>query len=148
VGERGVRLHREAEEGRLHVPRPRGRATARPRSGRLRDGGLRRTVPRGHDERVHRHVVRAGRAHQVARARRSKAKGRSGGPSPYRGPVPATIRIGTCSWADEGLVREWYPRGVSSSEARLRHYAERFDVVEVDSPFYALPTPETAARWA
>jgi uncharacterized protein YecE (DUF72 family) len=62
--------------------------------------------------------------------------------------VAATIRIGTCSWADEGLVREWYPRGVSSSEARLRHYAERFDVVEVDSPFYALPTPETTARWA
>jgi uncharacterized protein YecE (DUF72 family) len=62
--------------------------------------------------------------------------------------VAATIRIGTCSWADEGLVREWYPRGVSSSEARLRYYAERFDVVEVDSPFYALPAPETTARWA
>jgi uncharacterized protein YecE (DUF72 family) len=75
-------------------------------------------------------------------------RGRSGGPSSYRGTVAATIRIGTCSWADEGLVRAWYPRGVSSAEARLRHYAERFDVVEVDSPFYALPSPETAARWA
>ena len=58
------------------------------------------------------------------------------------------IRLGTCSWADEGLVKNWYPRGVRTSEARLRHYAERFDTVEVDSPFYRLPSPETAARWA
>jgi uncharacterized protein YecE (DUF72 family) len=58
------------------------------------------------------------------------------------------IRIGICSWADEGLVKRWYPRGVSSAEARLRYYAERFDCVEVDSPFYRLPAPETAAKWA
>jgi uncharacterized protein YecE (DUF72 family) len=62
--------------------------------------------------------------------------------------MAATVRIGTCSWADEGLVKHWYPRGVSSAEARLRHYAERFDVVEVDSPFYHLPAPEVAAKWA
>ena len=58
------------------------------------------------------------------------------------------VRIGTCSWADEGLIKTWYPRGVSSAAARLGYYAERFDTVEVDSPFYALPAPETAARWA
>jgi uncharacterized protein YecE (DUF72 family) len=62
--------------------------------------------------------------------------------------VAATVRIGTCSWADDGLVKHWYPRGVSNAEARLRYYAARFDVVEVDSPFYHLPAPETAARWA
>ncbi len=60
----------------------------------------------------------------------------------------APIRIGTCSWADEGLVKRWYPRGVSSPAARLTYYAERFDTVEVDSPFYHLPSPETAAKWA
>ncbi len=49
------------------------------------------------------------------------------------------VRLGTCSWADEGLLRAWYPRGVSTAEKRLRYYAERFDMVEVDSPFYALP---------
>ncbi|MDQ3822964.1 MAG: DUF72 domain-containing protein [Actinomycetota bacterium] len=58
------------------------------------------------------------------------------------------VRIGVCSWADEGLLTRWYPRGVSSPRARLAYYAERFDTVEVDSPFYRLPTPETAARWA
>jgi uncharacterized protein YecE (DUF72 family) len=60
----------------------------------------------------------------------------------------APIRLGTCSWADEGLVKRWYPRGVSSPAARLAYYAEHFDVVEVDSPFYHLPSPETAAKWA
>lgn len=60
----------------------------------------------------------------------------------------AVVRIGTCSWADEGLVKTWYPRGVSSAAARLGYYAKRFDIVEVDSPFYALPAPETAGRWA
>jgi uncharacterized protein YecE (DUF72 family) len=60
----------------------------------------------------------------------------------------ATVRLGTCSWADEGLVKVWYPRDVRTASARLRHYAERFDTVEVDSPFYRLPSPETAARWA
>jgi uncharacterized protein YecE (DUF72 family) len=62
--------------------------------------------------------------------------------------VTATVRLGTCSWADEGLVKHWYPRGVSSAEARLRYYADHFDVVEVDSPFYRLPAPEVAAKWA
>ena len=59
-----------------------------------------------------------------------------------------TVRLGTCSFADDGLVRHWYPRGVSSPAARLAYYAERFDVVEVDAPYYRLPQPETAAKWA
>ena len=62
--------------------------------------------------------------------------------------MAATVRIGTCSWADEGLLKAWYPRGVSTAEARLRYYAERFDVVEVDSPYYALPDPAVTERWA
>jgi uncharacterized protein YecE (DUF72 family) len=62
--------------------------------------------------------------------------------------VAAIVRIGICSWADEGLLRAWYPRGVSTGERRLRYYAERFDVVEVDSPYYALPDPAVTERWA
>ena len=58
------------------------------------------------------------------------------------------VRIGVCSWADDGLLKSWYPRQVRTAEARLRYYADRFDTVEVDSPFYRLPAPETAARWA
>ena len=62
--------------------------------------------------------------------------------------MPATVRIGTCSFADEGLVKTWYPRGVSTATARLRYYGERFDTVEVDSPFYHLPDPAVTGRWA
>ena len=62
--------------------------------------------------------------------------------------MAATVRLGTCSWADEGLLKTWYPRGVSSPAARLGYYAERFDTVKVDSPFYALPDPAVTGRWA
>jgi uncharacterized protein YecE (DUF72 family) len=62
--------------------------------------------------------------------------------------VPATVRLGTCSFADEGLLKAWYPRGVSTSKARLAYYAERFDAVEVDSPYYHLPDPAVTGRWA
>jgi len=62
--------------------------------------------------------------------------------------MSATVLLGTCSWADEGLLKTWYPRGVSTAEKRLRYYAKRFDTVEVDSPFYALPDPAVTGRWA
>ncbi|MDQ3122163.1 MAG: DUF72 domain-containing protein [Actinomycetota bacterium] len=62
--------------------------------------------------------------------------------------MAATVRLGTCSFADEGLLKHWYPRGVSSPTARLAYYGERFDTVEVDSPYYHLPDPEVTGRWA
>ncbi|MCS7007875.1 MAG: DUF72 domain-containing protein, partial [Gaiellaceae bacterium] len=62
--------------------------------------------------------------------------------------TPPRIRLGICSFADEGLVKTWYPRGVSTPKARLAYYAERFDTVEVDSPYYHLPEPAVTARWA
>jgi uncharacterized protein YecE (DUF72 family) len=62
--------------------------------------------------------------------------------------VPATVRLGTCSFADEGLVKTWYPKGVSTSKARLAYYAERFDTVEIDSPYYHLPDPAVTGHWA
>ena len=45
-------------------------------------------------------------------------------------------------------MRSWYPRGVSTPTARLAYYAERFDTVEVDSPYYHLPDPAVTRRWA
>lgn len=59
------------------------------------------------------------------------------------------IKVGTSSWADQMLVRSgWYPRGVNSPAGRLGFYAERFGLVEVDTSYYAIPTPETAEGWA
>jgi uncharacterized protein YecE (DUF72 family) len=59
-----------------------------------------------------------------------------------------SVRVGTCSWADDSLSKLWYPPGVSSAEARLRWYADHFDTVEVNSSYYALPTAEMATAWA
>jgi uncharacterized protein YecE (DUF72 family) len=60
------------------------------------------------------------------------------------------IRVGTASWTDPEFIKAgWYPPGVKGdAEARLRFYAERFSMVEVNASFYALPTPETVAAWA
>ena len=60
------------------------------------------------------------------------------------------IRVGTASWTDPTMVRGnvFYPRGVSSSEDRLRYYAEQFPVVEVDSSYYSLPERAIARLWA
>ena len=56
------------------------------------------------------------------------------------------IVVGTSSWADPGFVAEWYPRGMAARE-RLSWYAERFEAVELNSSFYAIPEPGTTARW-
>ncbi len=58
------------------------------------------------------------------------------------------LRIGTCSWADQSLLKYWYPRGIKASEERLRHYADNFDTVEVDSTYYRLPDAELVGNWA
>lgn len=62
----------------------------------------------------------------------------------------ATIRVGTASWTDKTLIAcgRFYPKEANSAEARLRYYASRFPVVEVDSSYYAMPAPATAQLWA
>ena len=56
------------------------------------------------------------------------------------------ILVGTSSWADPGFIEEWYPRGMAARD-RLAWYAERFETVEVNSSFYAIPEVKTVARW-
>jgi uncharacterized protein YecE (DUF72 family) len=56
------------------------------------------------------------------------------------------ILVGTASWADPGFVEEWYPDGLPARD-RLPYYAERFDGVEVNSTFYAVPAARTVQRW-
>lgn len=60
------------------------------------------------------------------------------------------VRVGTASWTDPEFIKAgWYPPGVKDdAAARLRYYAERFAMVEVNSSFYALPRVETTASWA
>ncbi|MEU4681800.1 DUF72 domain-containing protein [Streptomyces xinghaiensis] len=59
------------------------------------------------------------------------------------------ILVGTCSWTDRALIASgWYPPGRRDPEGRLRHYAERFPVVEVDASYYALPSRRNSLLWA
>lgn len=60
------------------------------------------------------------------------------------------ILIGTASWTDQSLIdsKRFYPPEAKTPEDRLRFYAGRFPLVEVDSSYYALPSEKNAARWA
>jgi uncharacterized protein YecE (DUF72 family) len=60
------------------------------------------------------------------------------------------VLTGSCSWADRTLVQDagWYPRKTMSAEERLRFYASRFPLTEIDSTYYAPPAEQQARLWA
>ena len=60
--------------------------------------------------------------------------------------MPGRVLVGTSSWADPGFIKDWYPQGMPASE-RLPWYAERFECVELNSSFYAVPERSTVRRW-
>ncbi|GHH92996.1 hypothetical protein GCM10017779_34530 [Streptomyces capillispiralis] len=45
------------------------------------------------------------------------------------------------------MASGWYPRGRRDAEGRLRHYASRLPLVEVDSAYYALPRRRNSDLW-
>ena len=61
----------------------------------------------------------------------------------------STIRFGTASWTDPTMTAEgvFYPPSATTPETRLKYYATRFSVVEVDSSYYALPSRKNAELW-
>jgi uncharacterized protein YecE (DUF72 family) len=52
------------------------------------------------------------------------------------------IVVGTSGWTFD----DWYPPKLTARE-RLAYYGERFEGVEVDSTFYALPARRTVTSW-
>lgn len=67
-------------------------------------------------------------------------------------PRPAQVGnvcFGTAGWTDPSLLkcRAFYPPGSLGPEARLRHYAQHFPMVEVDATYYSLLDPAIASRW-
>lgn len=60
------------------------------------------------------------------------------------------ILVGTASWTDKSLVGcgRFYPPACKTAEQRLRFYASQFPMVEVDSSYYGMPTPQNAQLWA
>src|SRR5437762_10640746 len=61
----------------------------------------------------------------------------------------ARILIGVASWTDPSMTAPgvFYPDGARTAETRLRYYATRFPLVEVDSTYYAIPARKTAELW-
>ena len=66
----------------------------------------------------------------------------------FRGRWRPTVRIGTCSWADDALVEALVPARHAAARERLAYYAERFSTVEVDSTYYRVPTEQMVQGWA
>jgi uncharacterized protein YecE (DUF72 family) len=64
--------------------------------------------------------------------------------------VVDNILIGSASWTDKTLIAcgRFYPPEAKTAEARLRHYASQFPLVEVDSSYYGLPSAHNAQLWA
>src|SRR5438094_4596774 len=108
--------------------RHRGGATARPRA---RSGG----------RPSRRAAFRSG-----ASGRRGAFTGRgSGNPRAMPAARRRPIRIGCSGWNYQSWRDEFY----EGKPARLwlRHYAEHFDTVEVNTTFYRLPLRTSVARW-
>ncbi|QCS64908.1 DUF72 domain-containing protein [Achromobacter denitrificans] len=59
------------------------------------------------------------------------------------------LLTGTASWTDPTLLAcgRFYPPEACSAEARLRFYASRFPMAEIDSSYYAMPSAENAYLW-
>lgn len=58
------------------------------------------------------------------------------------------ILVGTASWTDKTLLGSgWYPNDATTAEKRLAYYASQFNVVEVDSTYYAPPSERNSALW-
>ncbi|MFL6514687.1 MAG: DUF72 domain-containing protein [Chthoniobacterales bacterium] len=57
------------------------------------------------------------------------------------------ILVGTASWSDPGFVDRWYPKKMKAGD-RLGWYAQHFDMVEVNSTFYAVPDVMAVQRWS
>lgn len=62
---------------------------------------------------------------------------------------PGGVLVGTASFADRNLLAtgRFYPARLPAA-ARLPYYATRFPLVEIDSSYYALPTPTATHAWA
>jgi len=56
------------------------------------------------------------------------------------------LRVGCSGWGYDDWVGPFYAPGTQKSEW-LRQYATAFDLVEIDSSFYNLPSPATVAAW-
>ncbi|HEX5457992.1 MAG TPA: DUF72 domain-containing protein [Candidatus Nitrosotalea sp.] len=56
------------------------------------------------------------------------------------------VKIGCTGWSYQGWVGPFYPKTMSSTEY-LKHYGKTFDITEINSTFYKIPSPHTTTKW-
>lgn len=56
------------------------------------------------------------------------------------------IHIGTSGWSYKHWKEDFYPKGLKQTEW-LAFYVKSFDVTEINTSFYRLPTEETVVNW-
>ncbi len=63
--------------------------------------------------------------------------------------MTGAILVGISSWTEPTLIKRgnFYPKGVSSAEERLKFYATQFPLVEVDSTYYFPPSERNSVLW-
>ena len=66
--------------------------------------------------------------------------------SPLSDRAPAPVRFGCSSFSSEDWVGPFYPPGTKPADY-LRLYAGRFDTVEIDATYYAIPRVSTVDGW-
>jgi uncharacterized protein YecE (DUF72 family) len=59
------------------------------------------------------------------------------------------ILFGISAWTEPTLIKRgnFYPKGVTSAEERLKFYASQFPIVEVDSTYYFPPSEKNSELW-
>lgn len=60
--------------------------------------------------------------------------------------MSAHLRLGSCSWTAKGWLGGFYPSGTKPADF-ITHYATRYDTVEIDATFYAVPAESTVLGW-
>lgn len=70
---------------------------------------------------------------------------RKGHGSPARSAV-VRIKVGCTSFTYEDWFGSFYAKDTPKDEV-LRHYSKVFDLVEIDSTFYRIPSPDVVAKW-
>lgn len=63
--------------------------------------------------------------------------------------MPGRVLCGAASWSNRTLVHEsgWYPKRSMKAAERMRFYASRLPLVEVDATARFPPTPDLARQW-
>ncbi len=60
--------------------------------------------------------------------------------------LPDNLRIGTSSFSEEDWVGPFYPEKTQPRDF-LKYYATRYDTVEIDATYYAIPSERTVDGW-